>query len=122
LVSGLAGTSALGTVTVQTDFTFSVTGVVGTGAVGTVNAFTPDARVDVTGVVGTTGLGSVAATGITRVLVSGLSAQALLGTVTLPIWSPVDDAQGGAWTPVSDTQTPNWQTINDTQTPNWTVI
>jgi hypothetical protein len=56
-VTGVLGTTQLGTATVTADATVNVTGVLGTTQLGTATV-TADANVSVTGVVGTTQLGT----------------------------------------------------------------
>ena len=62
-LTGLAGTSALGTESVSAGATVAVTGLAGTGSVGTVVA-TGAAIVTETGVAGTTALGTETVTGV----------------------------------------------------------
>tara|TARA_B100000424_G_C22936558_1_gene498333 strand:- start:2 stop:892 length:891 start_codon:yes stop_codon:yes gene_type:complete len=67
-VSGVQGSSAIGTVSItipDEDETVNVTGVSGTATVGTVSVTTPDATVNVTGLAGTTAIGTVSVTTLT---------------------------------------------------------
>ena len=69
-VTGVAGTTALGSPTVQNVLEIPVTGVAGTGAVGTVSV-SGAAAFAVTGSAGTSAVGSVTVTGTATFAVTG---------------------------------------------------
>ena len=78
IVTGVAGTSALGseTVVAATPITFAVTGVAGTSA-----------------------LGSETVTGGATVVVTGVSATGVIGNIL--IWSDIDVSQTPNWTKIA---------------------
>ena len=86
IVTGVAGTSALGSATVAAAAVVSVTGVAGTSALGSATVAAA-AVVGVTGVAGTGGIGN-----------------------TL-VWGDIDTTQIPNWAAISTTQTPAWQDI-----------
>jgi hypothetical protein len=57
---------------------------------------------------------------MTDVLVTGISAQGLVGAVL--VWTVVDDDQVPGWQDVSDAQSESWGTVNDTNTVTWTQV
>jgi len=83
-VTGVAGTTGLGSVTVTADSNVSVTGVAGTGATGTFIASSPKV-VDVTGVSGTFELNSVSVWG-------------QIIPVQTPNWAAITPSQSPVWT------------------------
>ena len=97
IVTGVAGTSALGSVTVVGTAVFSITGVAGTSALGSA---IPTANADVVGT-------GVSATG---------------GTGNVFLWSDINTTQTPSWTNINTTQTPSWAVISTTQTPEWQNI
>ena len=100
IVTGVAGTSALGSETVVAGATVSVTGVAGTSALGSETVIAA-AVFSVTGVAGTSALGSVTASIGADVIVTGVSATGGIGTVLL--WSDVDTTQVPSWAAISTT-------------------
>ena len=86
IVTGVAGTSALGSETVIAGATFAVTGVTGTSALGSV---TLTANADVVG--------------------TGVSATGGIGNVFL--LTDINTTQVPSWADISTTQTPGWQNI-----------
>lgn len=80
--TGVAGTGAVGTPTIQIDVEVTPTGVAGTGAAGdvTVNLNTP---VDVTGVAGTGAAGDVTVTGDANVTPTGVEGTGQVGSPTI---------------------------------------
>ena len=123
-VTGLAATSAVGSVTVTGPANVSVTGIAGTGGVGSV---TVDAagQVEVTGVGATGGVGSVtvtqgtgvnvaltgsfavgrvgvaSATGEIQIQVTGVAATGEVGQVTPFAWNPIVPDQTANWVEIA---------------------
>jgi len=123
-VTGLAATSAVGSVSVTGPANVSVTGIAGTGGVGSV---TVDAagQVDVTGIGATSGVGSVtvtqgtgvdvavtgssaigrvgvaAATGEIQIQLTGLSATGQVGQVAPFAWNPIVPDQTANWVEIA---------------------
>ena len=86
LVTGVVGTSALGSETVVSENIFAVTGVAGTSALG---SETVAIKADVA--------------------VTGVSATGVIGNTL--IWGDIDTTQVPNWAVISTTQTPEWQNI-----------
>ena len=122
-VTGLAATSAVGSVTVVGPANVSVTGIAGTGGVGSV---TVDAagQVDVTGIAATGGVGAVTVTQGTGVdvAVTGSFAIGRVGVATatgeiqiqltgLSATGQVGQVAPFAWNPIVPDQTANWVEI-----------
>jgi len=122
-VTGLAATSAVGSVTVTGPANVSVTGIAGTGGVGSV---TVDAagQVDVTGIAATGGVGAVTVTQGTGVdvAVTGSFAIGRVGVATatgeiqiqltgLSATGQVGQVAPFAWNPIVPDQTANWVEI-----------
>jgi len=122
-VTGLAATSAVGSVTVVGPANVSVTGIAGTGGVGSV---TVDAagQVDVTGIGATGGVGAVTVTQGTGVdvAVTGSFAIGRVGVATatgeiqiqltgLSATGQVGQVAPFAWNPIVPDQTANWVEI-----------
>ena len=123
-VTGLAATSAVGSVTVTGPANVSVTGIAGTGGVGSV---TVDAagQVDVTGIAATGGVGAVtitqgtgvnvaltgsfavgrvgvaSATGEIQIQVTGVAATGEVGQVTPFAWNPLVPDQTANWVEIA---------------------
>ena len=123
-VTGLAATSAVGSVTVTGLANVSVTGIAGTGGVGSV---TVDAagQVDVTGIAATGGVGAVtvtqgtgvnvaltgsfavgrvgvaSATGEIQIQVTGVAATGEVGQVTPFAWNPIVPDQTANWVEIA---------------------
>ena len=123
-VTGLAATSAVGSVTVTGLANVSVTGIAGTGGVGSV---TVDAagQVDVTGIAATGGVGAVtvtqgtgvnvaltgsfavgrvgvaSATGEIQIQVTGVAATGQVGQVTPFAWNPIVPDQTANWVEIA---------------------
>ena len=123
-VTGLAATSAVGSVTVVGPANVSVTGIAGTGGVGSV---TVDAagQVDVTGIAATGGVGAVtitqgtgvnvaltgsfavgrvgvaSATGEIQIQVTGVAATGEVGQVTPFAWNPIVPDQTANWVEIA---------------------
>ncbi len=123
-VTGLAATSAVGSVTVVGPANVSVTGIAGTGGVGSV---TVDAagQVDVTGIAATGGVGAVtvtqgtgvnvaltgsfavgrvgvaSATGEIQIQVTGVAATGQVGQVTPFAWNPIVPDQTANWVEIA---------------------
>ena len=123
-VTGLAATSAVGSVTVTGLANVSVTGIAGTGGVGSV---TVDAagQVEVTGIAGTGGVGAVtvtqgtgvnvaltgsfavgrvgvaSATGEIQIQVTGVAATGEVGQVTPFAWNPIVPDQTANWVEIA---------------------
>ena len=123
-VTGLAATSAVGSVTVTGPANVSVTGIAGTGGVGSV---TVDAagQVDVTGIAATGGVGAVtvtqgtgvnvaltgsfavgrvgvaSATGEIQIQVTGVAATGQVGQVTPFAWNPIVPDQTANWVEIA---------------------
>jgi hypothetical protein len=95
---GVAGTGALGTVTVYGEYIALVTGVSATGAVGTV---TTESAYGVTGVSATGQIGTI----IIHVdyLVTGVSATGSIGAQTpaVNVWGLIDTNQNANWTQIA---------------------
>jgi len=79
VVTGVAATGAVGTVSITTDQILSVSGVSSTGGVGTVVVIA-DANVSPTGVAATSGLGVVSVTGTANIYPTGVSATGGVGS------------------------------------------
>ena len=122
-VTGLAATSAVGSVTVVGPANVSVTGIAGTGGVG---AVTVDAagQVDVTGIAATSAVGAVTVTQGTGVdvAVTGSFAVGRVGVATatgeiqiqltgLSATGQVGQVAPFAWNPIVPDQTANWVEI-----------
>ena len=123
-VTGLAATSAVGSVTVTGPANVSVTGIAGTGGVGSV---TVDAagQVEVTGIAATGGVGAVtvtqgtgvnvaltgsfavgrvgvaSATGEIQIQVTGVAATGEVGQVTPFAWNPIVPDQTANWVEIA---------------------
>ena len=123
-VTGLAATSAVGSVTVTGLANVSVTGIAGTGGVGSV---TVDAagQVEVTGIAATGGVGAVtvtqgtgvnvaltgsfavgrvgvaSATGEIQIQVTGVAATGQVGQVTPFAWNPIVPDQTANWVEIA---------------------
>ena len=123
-VTGLAATSAVGSVTVVGPANVSVTGIAGTGGVGSV---TVDAagQVEVTGIAATGGVGAVtitqgtgvnvaltgsfavgrvgvaSATGEIQIQVTGVAATGGVGQVTPFAWNPIVPDQTANWVEIA---------------------
>ena len=85
-LSGLAGTSALGTATTVSNNNISVSGYTVTSALGTA---TVDAKATAT--------------------LTGVAA--ITGTPTVNVWGLVDDSQTPSWSTIDDSQTPGWEKV-----------
>jgi len=108
-VTGVAGTTALGSETVSAAANVAVTGNVGTSALGTESLSTNNI-LDVTGFVGTSALGSVTPKANANVTITeGFEITSALNTVN--VWGQVAQGISTTYTPVSTTQTPNWQEV-----------
>lgn len=90
----------------------SVTGVVGTTALGSETA-TGDANIAVTGVAGTSALGTAIGGGGATVTVTGVSATGSVNTVL--VWGVIDTSQTPNFSAISTSQTPNWQNVSGFQ-------
>lgn len=113
-VTGVSGTTALGTETVSTGATTSVTGVYGTTNLGTANEY-GNAQLNVTGVVGTGVVGNVNVDiNPTIVDVTGVQAQFYLNLVN--VWGDINDTQNANWAQINDAQNPGWTSVNSLQT------
>jgi len=137
-VTGLAGTTGLGSATVieGTGVSVPVTGDAGTSALGSVTVVEgTGVSVNVTGNAGTTGLGSATVTADANVPISLTPRlRSGLGNVTVVEGSGTTvnvtgvEAQGQTnvftlvWGEIDTNQTPNWTDVTTTQTPNWTEI
>ena len=93
----VAGTTALGTVTTQSDANVSVTGVAATGNVGSVLVW---GEIDDN---------------------QNPNWQDINRTQS-PSWGNINSVQNPSWSGVTDTQTPSWSSINSAQTPTWDDI
>ena len=103
--TGVAGTSAVGTVIPAAGAGVAPTGVAGTSAVGTVTAV-PSVEVAPTGVAGTSAVGAVALTGEAKVAPTGVEATGAIGAVN--VWGIIDASQTSSFSGVSTSQTPDW--------------
>lgn len=88
-VTGIAGTGAVGNVTVTAYANVSAGSVVGTGAVGNVTV-TANASVSAQGVAGTGTIGNEAVTADANVTASGVTGTGAVGDVTVEILGGVD--------------------------------
>ena len=113
-ISGVAGTSALGSVSVDAESNVtlsdgeanvSVTLGAATASIGSVTVH-HNARFDINGVSATGSLGSPTVVAKANILVIGVSATGEVGNPF--VWSLIDE-----------TQTPDYNTIDQTQTPGW---
>ena len=122
-VTGLAATSAVGSVTVTGPANVSVTGIAGTGGVGSV---TVDAagQVEVTGIAATGGVGAVTitqGTGVNVALtgsfaVGRVGVASATGEIQIQVTGVAATGGGGqatpfAWNPIVPDQTANWVEI-----------
>ena len=92
----------------NTELPVIVTGVAGTTALGS-ETVVAAAVVSVTGVAGTSALGSETVEANADVAVTGVSATGAIGSVFL--WTDIDTTQVPSWADISTTQTPGWQNI-----------
>ena len=92
----------------NTELPVIVTGVAGTSALGS-ETVVAAAVVSVTGVAGTSALGSETVEANADVAVTGVSATGAIGSVFL--WTDIDTTQVPSWADISTTQTPGWQNI-----------
>jgi len=123
-VTGLAATSAVGSVTVTGPANVSVTGIAGTGGVGSV-IVDAAGQVDVTGIAATGGVGAVtvtqgtgvnvaltgsfavgrvgvaSATGEIQIQVTGVAATGQVGQVTPFAWNPIVPDQTANWVEIA---------------------
>ena len=119
-VTGVVGTSALGSESVVAEANVAVTGVVGTSAVGSVTTVAK-ANVAVTGVAGTSALGSVTPTANSNVIITeGFELTSALNTVN--VWGLVAQGISTTYTPVSDDVSTTYTPVSTTQTPNWQEV
>ena len=104
-VTGVAGTSAIGTISTTRGDKAFVTGVAGTSAVG--NVFTTIVGFSVTAFVNSA---TVDSSGEANIEVTGVSATGLVTAITdFPV----------VWGQVLPSQTPNFSAISPSQTPSW---
>ena len=87
----------------------NVTGVQGTTQLGTAQVV-GTAVVNVTGVLGTVVLGTVTPTADAIVNVTGVQATAILSTVL--VWGDIDDNQNPNWTDINTGTSTGWTDIN----------
>mgnify|MGYP000894686268 CR=1 FL=1 len=118
-VTGVEGTGSVGTVSVSSNADVGVSGVVGTGAAGTVSISLGQTLVP-TGVEGTGAAGTVTVDAKATVVVIGVSGTGEIGAFN--VWGLVDDSQTPNWSNINDSQTPGWSNISDSQTPNWDEV
>ena len=97
--------SALGSTSVDV----SVTGVVGTSALGSETA-AAGAIMAVTGLAGTTALGSESVIAKAVISLTGVSATGETSTFGL-VWGNIDTSQTANYSNISTSQTPNWKDI-----------
>ena len=102
-VTGVSGTSAVGSVTVVGVANVSVTGVAGTGVLG--SFFTTNTVVQMTSAIGTTTI-----VGHANVEVTGVSATGVIGDLR------------ATWGNIIPSQNPNFSNITVSQTPSWVEI
>jgi len=107
-------------VTVTADANVSVTGVAGTSALGSTTVRTVN-RVPVTGVQATGAVGTADATGLANVYVIGVSGTCETNGFTL-VWGEIDTDQTANWVNIGTSQSPNWVQIDTNQSPNWKDI
>ena len=96
-LSGVNGTSTLGSVTTE-----------GQGAA------------DVTGVAGTTSLGSIAITGDANVTLTGFSATLSLTSVI--VWGKIITAPGTSYTAITPSSSPTWTEKTTGVSQTWTEV
>jgi hypothetical protein len=142
-VTGVAGTSGLGSVALSLGAVQNASGVQVSADVGSVGV-SAAAVVPVSGVSAQvqlgevdvplpgyatafvagfelhSGLGSVTTLLGSTVLASGVSTTVSLGVVQT--WGALDDNQTPNWQNIADSQTPGWAPVADTQTPGWSPI
>ena len=95
------------------------TGVAGTTALGSVGIIC-DNNIAVTLDQATSGLGSLTATGTAAVVLEGLAGT---GEITqLLVWGLVDTDQDPEWSGVSTSQTPSWSAVSTSQDPEWSAV
>jgi hypothetical protein len=142
-VTGVQGTTALGTAGLITDNFISVTGFQGTTALGSVTTFNGTGVVfSVSGVLGTTYLGTSTQSGAASIYPTGLAATGQIGTVDAFGLTNVNPTGvygtgyiGDAETVISQFLNVSgvyatgivglygvWTTIDDSQTPSWIPI
>ena len=97
IISGVAATSAVGSVTVHHNAQFSIDGVSATGDVGSVT-ITAKGNISITGVEATGSLGNVF------------------------VWSLIDDTQTKNYANINTDQSSSFAENNETQTPNWEEV
>ena len=96
-----------------------LSGVNGTSAVGSVTTIGQGAA-DVTGVAGTTSLGSIAITGDANVNLTGFSATLSLTSVI--VWGKVIPAPGTSYTAITPSSSPTWSEKTTGVSQTWTAV
>lgn len=111
VVDGVSATSAVGSVTFNTQF--AVTGVSMTSAVQSVD---PLASLAVTGVLAQTAISGVTAVAEPEVHANptGVLMTSSVGSVI--IWKIIDDNQAAVWVDVDDSETSNWVDVTTSST------
>lgn len=77
----------------------------------------PNVTVIVTGVSASAVVGDVITEIQYPVPVTGVYATGIVGAVN--VWGPIIIVQPGNWVPVNDSQVGAWTPVNTTQSPNW---
>ena len=113
-VTGVSGTSAVGSVTVVGVANVSVTGVSGTTALG--SFFTTNTMVRMTSAIGTP-----TTVGEANIAVTGVSATSAIG-VLRAIWGNIIPSQTSDFTNIIPSQTSDFTNITASQTPDWVEI
>jgi hypothetical protein len=107
-VSGTASTISQGDETVTGDANVYPTGVAGTSALGTLTLVTNNVIAVTTDAL-TSGLGSLTITGIANITLTGVVGTG--GITSVLVWGEIDSSQDPSWSGVSDSQDPNWTDI-----------
>ena len=107
-VSGTASTISQGEETVTGDANVYPTGVAGTSALGTLTLVTNNVIAVTTDAL-TSGLGSLTITGTANITLTGVYGTGYVNQ--LLIWGKIDSSQDPSWSAVDDTQSPDWTDI-----------
>ncbi|MEC8482408.1 MAG: hypothetical protein VXY99_01200, partial [Pseudomonadota bacterium] len=116
-------TASVGSVTVvgvDAEANVNVTGQAGTTGVGSLTV-TGKANLTLTGQAGTSALGTVTPNADANVSLAGVSATGEVGE-NLIVWFEFDTTQTPNYSNITDTQTPSWSEISENQTPSWEEV
>ena len=119
-MNGLVGTLGNVSVSVEGDANIIIaTGVAGTSALGSISLIL-NTNISVAGYSVTGNVGAVTFNAKANVLPNGVSATGEVGKFL--IWSRIDENQTPNYTTITDTQSSSFSKIDETQIPSWEEV